>query len=483
LSDTPGEINGPGGVIGEHNVDVYGSELGLTGDEFERLTEAGSPVKETHRWNPGAPPSRRPTIGTSGFRDTTSTQLMASATFADVVFLLHKGQCRPRPNDGLVDAMLIAVADHGPGSPSAAAARTVASGNRAAPEAAIAAGVLAIGDAHGGAGLACLQLISDAMTESRASATDVTTIAGRVVDEARAGNRRLPGIGHRTHTRDPRTGVLFELARTGGLAGDGIAFMVALEAAAAESIKPLPINVDGAIAAVLYDLGFPPPIGKLFFIIGRVAGLSAQVVEEYSRERAMRIKSRSPTTARSPRTRRAQGRTVTAAARPRFRGPWIIAECFLTFGIASGFPYYNISFFFDYFRNDHGWTAQLITLGAPVAVLLTIWAGPFIVPRASPRWLIVSGTGLTFVAFQWFARLGGSRLEYFAAWCVWMLGYFLSGPIAHQIIISNWYCKHRGQAMGIAYVGGALLGAMGNKLNPWLVTFLPYTDALKVSAS
>jgi len=173
---------------------------------------------------------------------------------------------------------------------------------------------------------------------------------------------------------------------------------------------------------------------------------------------------------------------VTDRARPPFRGPWIIAGCFLTFGIASGFPYYNIAFFFDYFRNDHGWTAQLITLGAPVAVLLTMWAGPVIVPRASPRWLIVIGTGLTFVAFQWFARLGGSPVEYFAAWCVWMLGYFLSGPIAHQVIISNWYCKHRGQAMGIAYVGGALLGAVGNKLNPWLVTFLPYTDALKVSS-
>jgi MFS family permease len=173
---------------------------------------------------------------------------------------------------------------------------------------------------------------------------------------------------------------------------------------------------------------------------------------------------------------------VTPPAPARFRGPWIIAACFLTFVIASGFPYYNISFFFDYFRTDHGWTAQVITLGAPVAVLLTIWAGPVIVPRASPRWLIVAGTGLTFVAFQWFARLGGSRAEYFAAWCVWMLGYFLSGPIAHQIIISNWYGKHRGQAMGIAYVGGALLGAAGNKLNPWLVTFLPYTDALKISS-
>lgn len=165
----------------------------------------------------------------------------------------------------------------------------------------------------------------------------------------------------------------------------------------------------------------------------------------------------------------------------RFRGPWIIAGCFFTFGIASGFPYYNIAFFFDYFRNDHGWTQQAITLGAPIAVLLTIWAGPVIVPRWSPRWLIVTGTGLTFLAFQWFARLGGSPIEYYAAWCVWMLGYFLSGPIAHQIILSNWFKGRRGQAMGIVYVGGALLGAMGNYLNPWLVTFLPYTDALKIS--
>ena len=67
-----------------------------------------------------------------------------------------------------------------------------------------------------------------------------------------------------------------------------------------------------------------------------------------------------------------------------FRGPWIIAGCFVTFGVASGFPYYNIAFFFDYFRTDHGWTQQAITLGAPIAVLLTIWAGPVIVPLCAP---------------------------------------------------------------------------------------------------
>lgn len=217
-------------------------------------------------------------------------QLMVNATFADVVFLLHKGRL---PSDGerrVVDAMLIAVADHGPGSPSAAAARTVASGNRAAPEAAIAAGVLAIGDAHGGAGLACLQLIADAVAEMRTSGATAPAVARRIVADSRAQHRRLPGMGHRTHTHDPRTDVLFALARSAAIAADGVQFLLELERVVADAIKPLPINVDGAIAAILYDLGFPPPIGKLFFIIGRVAGLSAQIVEEYTRERAMRIR-------------------------------------------------------------------------------------------------------------------------------------------------------------------------------------------------
>ena len=102
--------------------------------------------------------------------------------------------------------------------------------------------------------------------------------------------QRLPGLGHRTHSTDPRTDVLFTMMREAKLSGRGIDFMVALQKAAATSIKPLPINIDGAIAAILHDLGFPPVMGKLMFIIGRVAGLSAQLVEEYTRERPMRIK-------------------------------------------------------------------------------------------------------------------------------------------------------------------------------------------------
>ena len=163
-----------------------------------------------------------------------------------------------------------------------------------------------------------------------------------------------------------------------------------------------------------------------------------------------------------------------------FYGWWIVAACFLTFGISTGFPYYNIAFFFDYFRDDHGWPIRLITLGAPVAVLLTIWAGPVIVPRVSPRLLIIVGTGMTFAAFQWFARLSGATWEYFGAWCLYMVGYFLSGPIPHQIIISNWFKEKRGRAMGVTYVGVAIVGSIGNKLGPWLASQMHYTEALKL---
>src|SRR5262249_57197002 len=114
--------------------------------------------------------------------------------------------------------------------------------------------------------------------------------AGRV-DEAKTNKSRLPGFGHRVHAQiDPRVDVLFGLATENGLAGPGIAFARALERAIAARIKPIPLNIDGALAAILHDLGFPPLVGKLLFIVSRVAGLSAEVLEEYTREKPMRIK-------------------------------------------------------------------------------------------------------------------------------------------------------------------------------------------------
>jgi citrate synthase len=217
-------------------------------------------------------------------------ELMQHGTYADVVGLLLGSH---KPDEGerrLIDAMLVAVADHGAGSPSAATARMAATGNRHAPEAAVAAGILAIGDAHAGAGMACMVIISEALARAARESRSLADIAQTIAIEARDAGHRLPGLGHRLYRDDPRTSVLFEMAERYGKAGAGLAFMRALQSAVAETIKPLAINIDGAIAAVLHDLGYPPAAAKLIFIVGRTAGLAAHVIEEYTRERPMRVR-------------------------------------------------------------------------------------------------------------------------------------------------------------------------------------------------
>jgi citrate synthase len=217
------------------------------------------------------------------------TSLMTRAGFTETIFLLHQGRLPEAGERRLLDAILVGVADHGAGAPSCATARLAASGNRQSLSAAIAAGILAIGDEHGGAGSACMEWIAAGVELAAKEATSLEDSARRAVDDALARKKRIPGLGHRVHSSDPRTATLFAMARETGLAGKGIAFMEALEQQVRQKIKPLPINIDGALAAVLYDLGFPPAFGKLVFIIGRVAGLTAEVAEEYAREKAMRI--------------------------------------------------------------------------------------------------------------------------------------------------------------------------------------------------
>ena len=217
-------------------------------------------------------------------------ELMTKATFTDLIFLLHLGRL-PKPGErSLLDAILISVADHGAGAPSCAAARLVASGNRESLSAAVAAGVLAVGNDHGGAGALCMEMLARGLEIARTERLSMEDVAARLVAEAAAAKSRLPGLGHRVHTTDPRVDVLFGMAAEAGLKGDAIALIRAIEARLRTNGKSIPINVDGALAAVLHEMGFPPSAGKLLFIVGRVAGLTAEVAEEYEREKPMRIR-------------------------------------------------------------------------------------------------------------------------------------------------------------------------------------------------
>jgi MFS family permease len=153
-----------------------------------------------------------------------------------------------------------------------------------------------------------------------------------------------------------------------------------------------------------------------------------------------------------------------ATAKRGFFGWWIVGASFLTFGIAVGLPYYNLPFFYDYFQNEFHWERPDITLGFPLAAILTLWVGPLVIPHFSPRKLIAVGTGLTALAFIGFSRMQGNLWFYYFCWILYTCGYFLSGPIPHQILVSQWFRKKRGLAMGIVYVGVGLVAAMGSRL-------------------
>jgi MFS family permease len=167
----------------------------------------------------------------------------------------------------------------------------------------------------------------------------------------------------------------------------------------------------------------------------------------------------------------------------KFFGWWITAAAFVTFGLAVGIPYYNIGFFYDYFQREFEWSRADITLGFPLAAALTIWFGPMVIHRFSPRKLILVGTVLTTIALSGFANMRGALPVYYAFWVVYTLGYILSGPIPHQLIVSHWFRQNRGKAMGIVYVGVGLMGSLGSFLVKWLTDDFGYRVALLVLAA
>ena len=147
-----------------------------------------------------------------------------------------------------------------------------------------------------------------------------------------------------------------------------------------------------------------------------------------------------------------------------FYGWWMVAAAFLTFGLSTGLTYYNIPFFYDYFAKTYGWRPVDITRGFFYAAICTLWVGPVLLPHFSPRKLIVLGTGLNCIAFLCWGLMGSNIWVYWGIWAIWTLGYFLSGPIPHQIIIANWFRTNRGKAMGLLYVGISIIGFLGSFL-------------------
>lgn len=216
-------------------------------------------------------------------------ELMGRVSFGQAVYLLLVGEL-PTPSIGrMMEALLVASIDHGPVPPSANAARLVASSG-APLRASVAAGVLAFGEHHGGDVGSCMDFLARGVGLVREGHTYESAAAHLVRAYAEIG-APPPGFGHRLHTQDPRTSRLFQMALELDLDGQHQQMIRAIDRALRQEQSdgtPLPINVDGAMAAVSADLGLDPSVGDALFIISRVPGLVAHAREEAQREGPMR---------------------------------------------------------------------------------------------------------------------------------------------------------------------------------------------------
>lgn len=215
-------------------------------------------------------------------------ELMGRIGFAEAIHLVLMGELPDQATATILNAIFVSSVDHGTSPPSVLSTLTVAS-TGAPLGAAVAAGILSISKFHGGAIEDSMKAIREALTTAQSKNLSMEEAALATFDSYKARGARLPGFGHRLHTKDPRTTRLLQLVDDLGKGKDGLAMARALESAIATATgKPLPLNVDGAIAAVLLDLNVPPALANAFFMIARLPGLVAHANEERLRQKPMR---------------------------------------------------------------------------------------------------------------------------------------------------------------------------------------------------
>ncbi|MDZ4065839.1 MAG: citryl-CoA lyase [Tabrizicola sp.] len=210
-----------------------------------------------------------------------ANDLIPHVGFSEFYFLLVAGRKPSEIERRLLDATLIAIAEHGM-TPSVAAARMTLAAAPEALQGAVAAGILGCGSKVLGTASEAAELLQKGVEASGGDADRLVEVATEAVGRIRAERRLLPGFGHPLHRQgDPRSRSLFDLAQSLGTSGLHCRYATELERAAGKAFgRPMVLNVSCAIPAVLLDVGFPARAMRGIPILARTAGLIAHLVEE-----------------------------------------------------------------------------------------------------------------------------------------------------------------------------------------------------------
>lgn len=212
-----------------------------------------------------------------------AADLIGKIGFADYFWLLLTGETPTPAQSRILDATLVAIAEHGL-VPSVQVSRMTLAAAPEALQGAVAAGLLGCGSVILGSAEGAGRFLGE-IAKQVDDGTQVETAVRALVQEYRAQHRTIPGYGHPLHKRsDPRAERLLAIAEEVGTAGAHANAARSVERLLPELIgKPLMLNVSGAIPAVLLDAGYPLCALKGVPLLARTAGLIAHLVEEQIR--------------------------------------------------------------------------------------------------------------------------------------------------------------------------------------------------------
>jgi citryl-CoA lyase len=205
-------------------------------------------------------------------------ELTKKLSFTETIYLTLKGELPTKNQTKMLDAIFVSSIDHGIEVSSVTTARcTMAAGNQF--NSSVAAGIGTLGKYHGGAIEDCAKYLEKNLNNN----------IKEIVKQSIENKKRIGGFGHKIYTTDPRTQTLFQIAKDTNNFGKFCKLAEEIETELEKQKgKKLCINIDGAIAALILDLGFDSNLANAFFIISRTVGLCAHVHEEKTKEKPVR---------------------------------------------------------------------------------------------------------------------------------------------------------------------------------------------------
>lgn len=208
--------------------------------------------------------------------------------FSGLIYSALTGEPESKNKLAMIEAMITACIDHGITPPSVQAT-LIAASVRADYEVAVAQGVGAITDVHGGAGKKAAEFFTACVDLAKQEKISLKDATYNVMKEYIDAGKRIEGMGHRLHTQDPRKEILWSIADKNKISGD----CVKISKIAGDIFQQvrgidLPVNVDGVIGAIVADMGLDLSCAKAIFIFGRICGLSAHYFEEIVTQSPMR---------------------------------------------------------------------------------------------------------------------------------------------------------------------------------------------------